>query len=228
MRIAVVDNDKSRVDQICTALKGIGHACQHLHGVMVPEYSRQEVFDLLILNWLATDTGRISAEYSLRTWSLANVPVLCLADRGDEDGIAAAMGAGASDYLIKPLRIGELVTRVQVLLKRAYPERTIGEQIRLGAYTFEPISGRVTIAGKPIEVTQKEFELALLFFRNIGRPLSRAYILEAIWTHEPDIASRTMDTHVSRVRSKLALRPENGYRLAPVYGYGYQLEQFAK
>jgi DNA-binding response OmpR family regulator len=99
------------------------------------------------------------------------------------------------------------------------------EEIRFGNYVFESRSGRLTMAGTHIQVTQKEFELALLFFRNLGRPLSRAYILEAVWASEVEIPSRTMDTHVSRVRSKLQLRPENGFRLAPVYSYGYRLEQ---
>jgi DNA-binding response OmpR family regulator len=81
------------------------------------------------------------------------------------------------------------------------------------------------VNGQSVELTQKEFDLALLFFRNIGRPLSRAYIREAVWASDAEIASRTMDTHVSRVRSKLLLRPENGFRLAPVYSYGYRLEQ---
>jgi len=79
--------------------------------------------------------------------------------------------------------------------------------------------------GSVIDVTQKEFYLALLFFRNIGRPLSRAYIHESVWVRETAVPSRTMDTHVSRVRNKLALRPENGFRLVPVYSYGYRLEK---
>jgi DNA-binding response OmpR family regulator len=81
------------------------------------------------------------------------------------------------------------------------------------------------LSGKPIELTQKEFDLALLFFRHLGRPLSRAFIHESVWSREVELISRTMDTHVSRVRNKLQLRPENGYRLAPVYSYGYRLEQ---
>jgi len=117
------------------------------------------------------------------------------------------------------------VARVQALLRRAYPSQSAVEQIQFGNYIFESRTGRLSMSGAEIEVTQKEFDLALLFFRNLGRPLSRAYILEAVWSRDVEVPSRTMDTHVSRVRSKLQLRPENGYRLAPVYSYGYRLEQ---
>jgi DNA-binding response OmpR family regulator len=117
------------------------------------------------------------------------------------------------------------VARVQALLRRAYPAQNATEQIQFGDYIFEVRTGRLTIKGNPVELTQKEFDLALLFFRNIGRPLSRAYILEAVWARDIEVPSRTMDTHVSRVRSKLQLRPEYGFRLAPVYSYGYRLEQ---
>jgi DNA-binding response OmpR family regulator len=77
----------------------------------------------------------------------------------------------------------------------------------------------------PVDMTHKEFSLALLLFNNLGRPLSRAYILESVWSRDIEIPTRTIDTHISRVRSKLALVPANGYRLAPVYSYGYRLEQ---
>jgi DNA-binding response OmpR family regulator len=99
------------------------------------------------------------------------------------------------------------------------------EQLQFGPYVFETRPGRLLMDGAVIEVTHKEFYLALLFFRNIGRPLSRAYIHEAVWIRETALPSRTMDTHVSRVRNKLQLRPENGFRLVPVYSYGYRLEK---
>ena len=127
--------------------------------------------------------------------------------------------------MIKPIRRSELAVRVQALLRRAYPSQNATEEIRFGHYAFETRSGQLRFDGAPIALTQKEFDLALLFFRNLDRPLSRATILEAVWPRNIEIPSRTMDTHVSRVRSKLQLRPENGFRLAPVYSYGYRLEQ---
>jgi DNA-binding response OmpR family regulator len=148
-----------------------------------------------------------------------------MTSRSGEDDIVTGLAAGADDYMIKPIRRGELVARVQALLRRAYPTQNAVEQIQFNQYVFEPRTSRLTAAGEQIELTQKEFDLALLFFRNLGRPLSRAYILEAVWSRDVEIPSRTMDTHVSRVRSKLQLRPENGFRLAPVYSYGYRLEQ---
>jgi DNA-binding response OmpR family regulator len=153
------------------------------------------------------------------------IPVLLLANHAQQDLLHELLQAGADDYLIKPLRRSDLNTRVDLLLRRCYPQQTAGEIIAIGAYRFDQRSGRASLEGLDIVLTQKEFELALLLLRNQDRPLSRAYIQEQIWGAEPELPTRTMDTHISRVRNKLQLRPERGYRLAPVYGYGYQLEQ---
>jgi DNA-binding response OmpR family regulator len=85
----------------------------------------------------------------------------------------------------------------------------------------------ITNAGQPIELTQKEFELAVFLFRNADRMLSRAHLLEAVWGHGTEITTRTVDTHISRVRTKLGLVPEQGWRLSAIYHYGYRLESLA-
>lgn len=226
MRIAVLDNDHHQTDLICQVLTSTGHICLAFHNAKdLLLQLRKESFDMLILDWQVPDLSAVEVLRQSRDKLPANMPVLVLTNRSGEDDIVAGMDAGANDYLIKPIRRSELVARVQALLRRAYPELNNTEQIRFGPYAFEARSGRLLMHGKAIEVTQKEFDLALLFFRHLGRPLSRAFIHEAIWSRDAELVSRTMDTHVSRVRNKLSLKPENGYRLAPVYSYGYRLEQ---
>lgn len=227
MRIAVLDDDASQAGLVCQALTAAGHSCHSFpHGADLLNSPDDDRFDLLIIHWQIADRSGMDALQWAR--GKAALPVLVVTGRSSEDDIAAALDAGASDYLIKPVRRGELLTRVRTALRRAHPERSNVEQIRFGEYCFDIGASRLRIGDRQIGLTQKEFELALLFFRNLDRPLSRAYILEAIWSRDADVPSRTMDTHVSRVRNKLGLREENGFRLAPVYSYGYLLEQLAK
>nr|WP_281397617.1 helix-turn-helix domain-containing protein [endosymbiont of Lamellibrachia barhami] len=85
------------------------------------------------------------------------------------------------------------------------------------------VSGEVSI-----ELTEKEFQLAWILFSNVGRLLSRDHLLETVWGFGPGLVTRTVDTHMSRLRRKLSLVPENGWRLKAVYHQGYRLEQLQK
>lgn len=226
MRIAVLDNDRSQADLISQVLTSAGHTCQvYDSGKDMLGHLRKDSFDMLILDWQAADLGGAEILRRAKEKMSAATPMMFITNSSAEDDIVAGISAGADDYMIKPLRRGELAARVQALLRRAYPSQNGAEQLQFGPYIFETRPGRLSMDGAVIDVTHKEFYLALLFFRNIGRPLSRAYIHEAVWIRESAIPSRTMDTHVSRVRNKLQLRPENGFRLVPVYSYGYRLEK---
>ena len=226
MRIAVLDNDRSQADLICQVLSAAGHTCQFFdNGKDMLAQLRKDNTDLLIMDWQVNDVPGAELLRRAKEKLAPNTPTMFLAGGSAEDDIVAGMSSGADDYLVKPLRRGELVARVSALLRRAYPSQAGTEQLQFGPYVFETRPGRLLKDGSVIDVTQKEFYLALLFFRNIGRPLSRAYIHEAVWVRETAVPSRTMDTHVSRVRNKLSLRPENGFRLVPVYSYGYRLEK---
>jgi len=226
MRIAVLDNERSQADLICQVLSSAGHSCQSFEGGKeLLTQMRKDSADLLIMDWPAGDGEAADVLRRAKEKMAPDAPVMFLVGSGAEDDIVAGMEAGADDYLVKPLRRGELVARVSALLRRAYPAQTGTEQLQFGPYVFETRPGRLLKDGNVIDVTQKEFYLALLFFRNIGRPLSRAYIHESVWVRDNAVPSRTMDTHVSRVRNKLSLRPENGFRLVPVYSYGYRLEK---
>jgi DNA-binding response OmpR family regulator len=144
--------------------------------------------------------------------------------RDSEQDIVYALENGADDYMIKPARQNELIARVHALLRRAYPRE---EESLLSFPPFEIDTRRSEIrrAGTRIELTPKEYDLTVILFRNLGRLMSRGHLQESVWGRSGDLATRTVDTHVSQVRKKLDLRPETGYRVVPVYNYGYRLEQ---
>lgn len=228
MLIAILDTDRTQTDFICQVMAAARHECHLIQAVNNLSGHLQQIDCRMLVMELPATGSVVDVLCDIRQNLPTSFPVMLLASHSDQDEIVAAIEAGANDYLIKPIRRGELLTRVQTLLKRAYPEQLAAQQTHFGIYTFEEGSNRLTRGSQVIDVTQKEFNLALLFFRHLGRPLSRAFIRDAIWTQHADIPSRTIDTHVSRVRSKLGLRPENGFKLAPVYSYGYKLEQHPK
>jgi DNA-binding response OmpR family regulator len=226
MRIALLNDVPVESDLACQVLKAAGYSIDVFrNGEALLNRMSADTCDMLVLDLQASDGSAARVLQWARENCSPALPVLVLAGRACEDLVAGALNAGANDYIIKPVRQHDLLTRVHIQLHQAYPERTMPEEIRFGEYVFEARTSGLRLAGRDINVTQKEFDLALLFFRNLGRPLSRAYILEAIWSHDGDVPSRTVDTHVSRVRSKLQLRPEHGFRLTPVYSFGYRLEQ---
>ncbi|MFL9880143.1 response regulator transcription factor [Herbaspirillum rhizosphaerae] len=161
------------------------------------------------------------------------IPVLLLAADTPSDLAALAalpaepVGERLIDSEFKPLRRNAVAARVKLLLQRAYPDHDEKQVQQFGDYVFESPAHIVTHASTQTTLTQKEFALAVLLFSNLGRPLSRAYLQESVWGQEDEneLPTRTIDTHISRVRNKLELKPEKGFRLTTVYGYGYQLEQ---
>jgi DNA-binding response OmpR family regulator len=117
-----------------------------------------------------------------------------------------------------------LLARVNALLRRAWPD-SAAESLAFPPYRFDAAEARASVNGEDVVLTQKEFAIALFLFRHTGRLVSRGHLFEAVWGRDAELSSRTVDTHVSRVRNKLRLRPENGYRLVPVYSFGYRLER---
>ncbi|MNE01389.1 Sensory transduction protein regX3 [compost metagenome] len=151
--------------------------------------------------------------------------MLLVTSRAEDEDIVAGLNAGADDYLPKPLSAAVLEARINALMRRAYAQpSTPGAEIH-GDTVFHDSAGAVTRNGKTVVLTAKEYALAQLLFRNLHRALSRTYILETVWGNEPNLNSRSLDMHISRIRTKLELRPEQGFRLTPIYSYGYRLER---
>ena len=230
MRIALFDADPAEQSLIAQLLERSGFDCViHTDARALLADARVRRFDALVVDWKGhpADGGAVLGHARA---AATRTPTLMMVANGREEDIIAGLSCGADDYLIKPIRPSELIARLQALLRRAYPDETL-ERYEFEPYRFDPEPCEVAIAGanggEPARVllTQKEFDLGLLLFRNAGRPMSRNHIREVVWGGDADISSRTMDTHVSRLRSKLGLNTQSVYRVLPVYGYGYRLDR---
>ncbi len=227
MRIAILEDDPALADQMSRALQESGHSRKLFRtGTALVTALKRDTFDMLVLDWnIAGMSGG-----DVLGWAREHLesvpPVLFVIGRGEEAGIVRALNLRADDYVAKPVEAAELQARVSALLRRSFPAQTADIQ-QFGDIRFDHTRQTVTVGEDEIIVTYKEFSLALLLFQNLDRPLSRAYLLDKIWGISPDLQTRTLDAHVSRIRTKLGLRPQSGYRLSPVYSYGYRLEKFA-
>ncbi|MDE3335886.1 response regulator transcription factor, partial [Lactobacillus paragasseri] len=131
---------------------------------------------------------------------------------------------GADDYIAKPFRIAELRARVDALLRRAYPIPYGRLPFAVGPYHFNTQRQQITLHGEPVTLTGIEFQLALLLFSNVGRTLSRDHIFGQVWGRNSSEYTRTIDSHVSRIRMKLNIEPVNEVRLVAVYKHGYRVD----
>ena len=224
MRLAILEDNLEHTELLREWLSGAGHQCHfYANGKQFVRDAGRESFDLMVLDW---EVPGMDGEQVLR-WVRANnaerVPVLFLTGRLAEEDIVHALSSGADDYLIKPPRRMELVARIDALVRRAHPRED--EVLEFPPYRVDTVTRSVTVGGADVSLTQKEYELTVFLFRNVGRLVSRSHIEEAVWGRGAEVHSRSLDTHLSRIRRKLTLNPGNGYRLTPVYNHGYRLEQ---
>ena len=225
MRIAVLEDDPAQADLLLQVLTRGGHLCAHFSdGEVLRARLRGETFDLLLLDWNVPGLSGLDLLSWVRTALASRPAVIMLTARTQSADIVAALNAGADDYVSKPVDNAVLLARINAVLRRLQSAEPTSQAELIAGLKFDPLSETVTGPAGEVQLTSKEFALALSLFRNLNRPLSRAYLLETVWGRRPDLATRTLDAHVSRLRTKLDLRPERGYRLAPVYSFGYRLE----
>ena len=229
MRIAILDTNPERVAATQKTLDGTAHFCHVFHADRdLLQQLRRETFDLMVLGCSTPNDGGLGMLRRVRENVPPQLPVIVLSDEATENDIISTLNAGADDYLVDPISQPQLLARINTLLRRAYQPVTEHSSELWHGYSFDLRTQTVTFAKRTVTLTQKEFDLALLLFKHLARPLSRSHILEQVWGRNIDIPSRTLDTHVSRIRTKLCLHPESGFRLAPVYSYGYRLEKLSE
>ncbi len=228
-RIALLEDDSSQAKLVQHWLSSQGIACRTFgRGSDILRAVLRDTFDLVVLDWRVPDLSGEEVLRAIRKSVREPLPVLFTTGQNREEDIVHALKAGADDYLIKPLRRLEFLARVEALLRRSRGHGRDGDEpIEAGAFHIDPHGRTLHKGGAAIELTQKEFEMTVLLFRNVGRLLSRSYLLDTVWGISADISTRTVDTHASQLRSKLGLYPEEGWRLSAVYQHGYRLERIS-
>jgi two-component system, OmpR family, response regulator RegX3 len=225
MRIAILEDDISQTELLSHWLQLAGHLPHPFEqGANLLRALERESFDALLLDWNVPDLSGVEVLKRVRQRLNSAVPVLFVTGRNREDDVVTALREGADDYMIKPVRRLELIARLEALVRRGRHNQEQAEVLEVDAFRVDCQTRTVLRDDRQLELTAKDFDLSVLFLRNIGRLLSRGHIRETVWGPNAVVTSRTLDTHVSRIRNKLGLTPEHGWRLGAVYRYGYRLE----
>lgn len=226
MNILLVNDDTAQAAAAERALQLSGHSISTVsRGENAVQFLKANAVDLIVLDWqLPGMTGLEVLHWTRR--NLGDEPaVLFLTSKVLEVDIVLALDAGADDYVIKPFRTNELVTRISALLCRAKRNGKGVHTINVGPYALDLTQRDISLHGQTIDLTTKEFEVIAYLFNHVGLVVSRDCLAKLAWGRELDSASRTVDTHIYRLRRKLSLQPENGVRLNTVHMRGYRLDE---
>ena len=176
--------------------------------------------DLVILDVMLPKMSGLEVCKKLRARS--RVPILMLTARGQEIDKVAGLETGADDYVTKPFSIRELLARVKALLRRSDPGRQPIENYSFGSVTVDFTLHRATRNGKPLEFSTKELDLLRYFILHRGETLSRDRLLEDVWGYENYPTTRTVDTHVMKLRQKVEEDASHPRFILTLHGTGYK------
>ncbi|MGB5324025.1 MAG: response regulator transcription factor [Pseudomonadales bacterium] len=228
MRIGYLEDEQSQAELVLSWLEAEGYDVIHAaNGKDFVQALKHNPVDLMVLDWQLPDMEGLQVLSIVRQRLNLDVPVVFATQRDAESDIVEALSTGADDYLIKPLRKAELLARLSALARRA-GVNTEDALIKVGPIEIDTGSETVKVEGVPVKLTPKDYQLACCLLRNVGKLLSREYLLREVWGINAPLNTRTVDVHVSRVRRSLNLVPEVGYCVKTVYQHGYRLEKVGR
>jgi DNA-binding response OmpR family regulator len=225
IKIAYLEDDLEQAKMVISWFEEFGYEYEHFTRTQtLLNRLRDQNFDIALLDWELPEMSGLEAVKLIRSKYHHNLPILFCSMRDSEADVVQALEVGADDYMRKPLLRIELKARVSALLRRVKGTKT-DQMIEHGPYRFDLNNKVALVNGEAVNMTDKDFEVASCLFDNIGRILSRSFLLETVWGISSDLNTRTVDVHVSRVRKALGISPESGFRVKTIYQHGYRLEK---
>lgn len=220
-RVLIVDDEAPIREMIMVALEMAGYECieadnaQTAHTLVI---DRQP--DMILLDWMMPNMSGIEFARRLRKDdTTADIPIIMLTAKGEEENKVKGLEAGVDDYITKPFSPRELVARLKAVLRRATP-KGIEEPVTVEGLTLDPISHRVSSHDKPIELGPTEFRLLQFFMTHQDRAYSRGQLLDMVWGGNVYVEERTVDVHIRRLRKALGKTHE--HLVQTVRGTGYR------
>ena len=215
IRILIVDDEKPICDLIDMNLSAAGYYCKSVQdGLAAIDLIEKEDFDLILLDIMLPGADGFDIMDYIKP---LKVPVIFITAKSDVRDKVKGLKLGAEDYLVKPFDMLELAARVEVVLRRFHKTESI---LRVGDVAVDLEARKVTRAGKPVVLTNKEYGLLVLFIQNKNVALFKENLYENVWKDEYLSDSRTLELHVQRLRRKMGWEKN----LVAVYKVGYRLE----
>ena len=220
MKILLVEDDKNIIRNLTDFLKGEGFLVDAVSGQLAAiERIEREKYDLLLLDISLTDGNGFAVCSAVK--AKTDIPVIFLTASGDEYSVVAGLDMGADDYINKPFRPRELLSRIRSVLRRTGKTVSVVEVENIRVDT---VKGTVLKNGTEIFLSALEYRLFLVFLSNRGIVLSRAKLLEEIWDIAGDyVNDNTLTVYIKRIRDKIEDDPQNPTVIRTVRGLGYRL-----
>jgi len=226
-RVLVIEDERDIADLIGLHLRDKGYSVRIARdGTTGLRDASAEYWDLIILDLRLPGIDGLEICRRLRKES-EQIPILMVTSKSSELDRVVGLEVGADDYVTKPFSILELMARVKSIMRRAEFSRRSNDdplpQINIGSLMIDPQMHRVSVGGRPVELTAKEFDLLHHFARHPDRVFSRIELLDSVWGYGHDGYEHTVNSHINRLRSKIEADPAKPDLVVTVRGVGYKL-----
>lgn len=185
-------------------------------------FSNGENFDLILLDLMLPKISGLEICQRLRA-SKIETPIIMLTARGASSDAAFGLKLGADDYIPKPFDVGELLARIEAVLRRANPRHSERRIVHIGSVQLDLRRLKATRDGEPIDLSPREFEILQLLIAHKGETVTREQLLHHIWGEHASLYTRTIDAHITRLRQKIEPNPSNPQYIITAHRVGYRL-----